>query len=251
MKLAGLSSLSTQSVQGSFGSEVGYNLTLDLTQGPHGRAFYAGKTFDLPDPASQPISIQAPQATLEIIGPPVATPSIGSIDVNILKLQGNIKCPVVRAKRMDFRHAWLQANEVTGPQYMGDEEPQTIRDMRLYDSRVSCKGDLNFANLQADDHHDSFVQAKFLEGLTAQGKLYISAERLLIGVLEAQEVRVSDPNGCRIGQIFCDSVLHAQGLTQTQPTKPIRDADLLSYMSSIGSIAAVDGPEDNSPDIGI
>ena len=127
-----------------------------------------------------------------------------------LKASGDIQLPVVRARRFELSHSWIEANEISGPRDEFNEEaqePLAIQEILMCDSRISCRGELHFLDLAADDRSDSFVVADYVEGITAQGCLCISTNRLMVGVLEAKEVRVGHSDGCHVAQIFCDRVL--------------------------------------------
>jgi hypothetical protein len=158
------------------------------------------------------------------------------VEVGSLKITGDVQMPVVRAKRFDLSHSWLNANEISGPKYAMEEEAHTIQDIVMRDSRITSRGELNFANLLADEHSESFVQAAYLEGMSAQGRLTITADSLMVGVLEAQEIQVGRADGCHVAQIYCDRVLQRVGLGRTVPTRPVYDRDLMCFIHSLTSV---------------
>jgi len=244
VKLAGIAHAGP--IKGSFGPEDGSRIVLDFTQGSHGRAFCGDRCYDLPDPRAQLVMVHSPEATLEIIGFHGNPSPMASVEVASLKITGDVQIPVARARRFDLSHCWLQANAISGPTDSIWAEPQTIHEIVMRDSRITSQGELTFANLLADDLTESFVQAGYVEGMTAQGRLSISADSLMVGVLEAQEVQVTRPDGCHVAQIFCDRVLQQVGLGRTVPTRPVYDRDLMSFIHSITSLDLPD-VEDASP----
>ena len=176
---------------------------------------------------------------------------MGQVEVASLKVTGDIQLPVVRAKRFELSRSWLEANEVSGPKEDFNDaaqEPQAIQEILMRDSRICCRGELNFLNLAADDQFDSYIVADYLEGVTAQGRLSISTNRLMVGVLEAEEVKVGRPDGCHVAQIFCDRVL----LRSDQPVsvRPVYDRDLVAFLSSLHSIDLPESPASSAPDWG-
>jgi len=226
-------------MKGSFGPENGSHIVLDFTQGRHGRAFCGDQCYDLPDPRAQLVTVNSPGSTLEIISVHGNPSQMGSVEVASLKITGDAQMPIVRAKRFDLSHSWLHANEISGPKDAMEAEALAIQDIVMRDSRITSQGELSFANLLADDHTESFVQAAYLEGMTAQGRLSITAHSLMVGVLEAQEVQVGRGDGCHVAQIYCDRVLHRVGLGRTVATRPVYDKDL---MWSIHSLSSIDLP---------
>lgn len=245
MKFAGIAQETP--VKGSFGPEDGSHIVLDFTQGQHGRAFCGEQCYDLPDPRAQLVTVNSPRSTLEIVSRHGNPTQMGSAEVGLLKITGDVQTPVIRAKRFELSHSWLNANEISGPKDVTEEEPQTIQDIVMRDSRITSQGELNFANLLADDHTESFVQAAYLEGMTAQGRLSITADSLMVGMLEAQEVQVGRPDGCHVAQIYCDRVLQRVGLGRTVPTRPVYDRDLMCFIHSLSSLDLPDMAEDASP----
>lgn len=236
MKFAGLTS-APGVPKGSFGPEDGDHLILDFTQGAHGRAFCGDRHYDLPDPRAQLVTVRNNQAILEIVSGHGLPSPLGQVEVASLKVTGDLQLPVVRARRFDLSSSWIEANEVSGPKDEFNEqaqEPQTIQEILMRDSRISCRGELNFLNLSADDLSDSYIVADYLEGVTAQGRLSISANRLMVGVLEAQEVKVGCPDGCRVAQIFCERVLLRS--EQTIAVRPVYDPDLVAFLGSLHSM---------------
>jgi hypothetical protein len=234
MKFAGVAQQGA--VKGWFGVEDGSHIVLDFTQGRHGRAFCGDQCYDLPDPRAQLVTVSNPGSALEIISVHGNPSQMGSVEVASLKITGDVRMPVARAKRFELSHSWLSANEISGPKDRMEEEAQTIQDIVMRDSRITSQGELNFANLLADDHSESFVQAAYLEGMTAQGRLSITADSLMVGVLEAQEVQVGRADGCHVAQIYCDRVLQRLGLGRTVPTRPVYDKDLMWFIHSLTSI---------------
>ena len=237
--------------KGSFGPEDGNHLILDFTQGAHGRAFCGDRHYDLPDPRAQLVTVKNNQATLEIVSGHGSPSPMGPVEVASLKVTGDIQLPVVRARRFDLSRSWLEANEVSGPKEEFNDaaqEPQVIQEILMRDSRISCRGELNFLNLAADDQSDSYIVADYLEGVTAQGRLSISTNRLMVNVLEAEEVKVGCPDGCHVAQIFCDRVL----LRSDQPVavRPVYDRDLVAFLSSLHSMDLPESPDSSTPDLG-
>jgi len=239
MKLAGLMT-SSGAPKGCFGPEDGKHLILDFTQGTHGRAFCGDRHYDLPDPRAQLVTVRNSQATLEIVSGHGCPSPMGEVEVAALKVTGDIQLPVVRAKRFDLSHSWIEANEVSGPKEEFDQEPQTIHEIVMRDSRLSCRGELNFLNLAADDQFDSYLVASYLEGVTAQGRLSISVNHLMVGVLEAEEVQVGRPDGCHVAQIFCERVLLKSD--RPVPVRPVYDRDLVAFMNSLHSMDVPEAP---------
>ena len=173
---------------------------------------------------------------------------MGEVEVAALKVTGDIQLPVVRAKRFDLSHSWIEANEVSGPKEEFDQEPQTIHEILMRDSRISCCGELNFFNLAADDQFDSYLVADYLEGVTVQGRLSISAKHLMVAVVDAEEVQVGRPDGCRVAQIFCARVLLKSD--RPVPVRPVYDRDLVAFLSSLHSLDLPDAPAATGLDLG-
>jgi hypothetical protein len=249
MKLAGITSgAGANNVKGTFGIQDGPSIILDLTQGAHGRAFCGTASYDLPDPRSQMVRINNPKAALEIVSSHGVPSQLGEINVASLKVEGDIRLPVLRTKRMDLNHASVESNEVSGA--LSDDplmEPQPVDEINLRDSRLTCQGELSFLNVAADDRTSSYVNAKYLEGWTMQGRLVVHANHLMVGVLEAQEVQVEHPEGCHVAQIFCKNVLHSRGLGNAVPTRPVYDRDLADSMNAMSSMDLPDAPESTGP----
>jgi hypothetical protein len=230
MKLAGLTP-APGTLKGHFGPEDGDHLILDLTQGPHGRAFCGSQHYDLPDPRAQLVTVENQLATLEIISRHGAPVPMGRVEVAILKITGDIQLPVVRAKRFDLLHSWLEANEVSGPRSEFQTDPQTIQEILMRDSHLKCRGEINFHNVAADDEFDSFLAADYLEGITVQGRISIAATHLMVALVEAQEVQVAHPDGCHVAQIFCSRVLLKS--ERPAPVHPVYDRDLVEFMNNL------------------
>lgn len=246
MKLAGLMTPSG-APKACFGPEDGNRLILDFTQGAHGRAFCGDRHYDLPDPRAQLVTVRNDQATLEIVSGHGAPSPMGEVEVACLKVTGDIQLPVVRAKRFDLSHSWIEANEVSGPKEEFDEEPQTIQEILMRDSRISCRGELNFLNVAADDQLESYLTADYLEGVTLQGRLSVSVNHLIVGVLEAEEVQVARPDGCRVAQIFCDRVLLRSN--PPVPVRPVYDRDLVAFINDLRSMDLPNAPAFTGPEV--
>lgn len=229
--------------KGSFGLEDGNHLVLDFTQGAHGWAVCGDRRYDLPDPRAQLVTVRNSQAALEIVSRHGVPSQLGQIEVGSLKASGDIQLPVVRARRFELSHSWIEANEISGPRDEFNEEaqePLAIQEILMCDSRISCRGELHFLDLAADDRSDSFVVADYVEGITAQGRLCISTNRLMVGVLEAKEVRVGHSDGCHVAQIFCDRVLLRS--TPAVAVRPVYDRDLVAFLSSLHSTDRPESP---------
>lgn len=246
MKLAGLKAVQS-AIKACFGPEDGNHLILDFTQGTHGRAFCGDRHYDLPDPRAQLVAVRNNQATLEIVSGHGSPSAMGEVEVAALKITGDVQSPVVRAKRFDLSHSWLEANEISGPKEDFDEEPQTIHEILMRDSRLCCRGELNFLNVAADDEFDSYLAADYLEGITVQGRLSISTSHLVVALLEAQEVQVARPDGCRVAQIFCDRILLKSD--RPVPVRPVYDRDLVAFMNNLRSMDLPDVPAAAGPDL--
>lgn len=245
MELAGLMTPSS-APKACFGPEDGNRLILDFTQGAHGRAFCGDRHYDLPDPRAQLVTVRNDQATLEILSGHGSPSPMGEVEVACLKVTGDVQLPVVRAKRFDLSHSWIEANEVSGPKEEFDEEPQTIQEILMRDSRISCRGELNFLNVAADDQLESYLTADYLEGVTLQGRLSVSVNHLMVGVLEAQEVQVARPDGCRVAQIFCDRVLSRSN--PPVPVRPVYDRDLVAFINNLRSMDLPNAPAFTGPE---
>ena len=63
MKLAGIVNV-TNPVKGAFSQGDGETILLDFTQGAHGRAFCGVRTYDLPDPKAQLVTVSNPAVPL-------------------------------------------------------------------------------------------------------------------------------------------------------------------------------------------
>lgn len=246
MKLAGLM-MPSVAPKGCFGPEDGNHLILDFTQGTHGRVFCGERHYDLPDPRAQLVTVKNNQATLEIVSGHGFPSPMGEVEVARLKVTGDIQLPVVRAKRFDLSHSWIEANEVSGPKEDFDQEPQTIHEIVLLDSRLSCRGELNFLNIVADDEFDSYLVADYLEGVTLQGRLSVSVNHLMVGVLEAEEVQVGRADGCHVAQIFCDRVLLKSD--RLIPVRPVYDRDLVAFLNSLHSMDVPEAPAVTGPEL--
>ena len=229
--------------RGAFGPEDGNRLTLDFTQGPHGRAVCGECRYDLPDPRAQLVTVRNNQAALEIVSGHGVPSQLGQIEVGSLKASGDIRLPVIRAKRIELSRSWIEANEISGPKdefNQEAQEPLAIREILMRDSRICCRGELHFLDLAADELSDSFVVAEYVEGITAQGRLCVSANRLMVGVLEAEEVRIGRPDGCHVAQIFCDRLLLRS--SPTVAVRPVYDPDLVAFLSSLHSMDRPESP---------
>ena len=248
MKLSGMAP-APKDVKASFSREDGVHIVLDFTQGAHGRATCGQRTYDLPDPRVQLVTVRNPSAVLEIYGNHGKAAPMGEVSVRAMKVIGDVQMPILRADRFDLMHSSVSANEMTGPKEDTAEQANTITDIRMSDSRITSRGEINFLNLASDDNTESFVQAKELEGATAQGRLFLSADRLLIGVVEAEEIQVSQADGCRVAQIFCDKVLLRSGLGVTRPVRPVYDKDLTSFMNSLVSMPGIEPAEEVGMDM--
>lgn len=240
MKLAGLTAVQS-SPKACFGPEDGNHVILDFTQGTHGRAFCADRHYDLPDPRTQLVTIRNNQAVLEIVSGQGSPSAMGEVEVATLKLTGDVQLPIARAKRFVLSHGWLEANEISGPKDEFDEEPQTIHEIVLRDSRLSCRSELNFLNVVADDEFESHLAADYLEGITAQGRLSISTNHLMIAVLEAQEVQITRANGCHVAQVFCDRILLKPSNdgpvgSAAVSVRPVYDRDLVAFLNNLHSM---------------
>lgn len=246
MKLAGLTPVQS-APKGCFGPEDGNHLILDFTQGAHGRAFCGQRQYDLPNPRVQLVAVKNDQATLEIVSGHGSPSAMGEVEVAALKITGDVQLPVARAKRFDLSHSWLEANEISGPKDEFDEEPQTIHEILLRDSRLSCRGELNFLNVAADDEFDSHLAADYLEGITVQGRLSISTNHLMVAVLEAQEVQVASPDGCHVAQIFCDRILLKSD--RPTPVRPVYDRDLVAFLNNLHSMELPELPTAIGPEL--
>ena len=246
MKLAGLTTVQS-APKARFGPEDGNHLILDFTQGTHGRAFCGERHYDLPDPRAQLVTIRNSQATLEIVSGHGSPSALGEVEVATLKITGDIQLPVVRAKRFDLSHSWVQANEVSGPKEDFVEEAQTIQEILMRDSRLCCRGELNFLNVAADDEFESHLAADYLEGVTVQGRLSISTNHLIIALLEAQEVQVARPDGCRVAQVFCDRIMLKAD--RPVPVRPVYDRDLVAFLNNLHSMDLPDVPATAGPEL--
>jgi hypothetical protein len=235
MKIASYSS-SNNPVKGSFSTQDGDLIRLDFTQGAHGRAFCGNQAYDLPDPKNQLVSVSNMAATLEITGPQGMPAPMGQVVVRTLKARGDITMPVLRVEKLDLAHSSLTANEVSGPKNEVDPEMEAdpITNIRMLDSNLITKGDLVFIAIETDDKRPSLVKAGYLEGMTTQGHLTLQANDLAVYVLDAHEVRVTDPAGCRVGKTFCERVFQQNSLGQpVRKVAPVRDPDLLSGLSRL------------------
>jgi hypothetical protein len=172
---------------------------------------------------------------------------MGEVEVARLKVTGDIQLPVVRVKRFDLSHSWIEANEISGPKEDFDQEPQTIHEIVLLDSRLSCRGELNFLNIVADDEFDSYLVADYLEGVTLQRRLSVSVNHLMVGVLEAEEVQVGRSAGSHEAQIFCDRVLLKSD--RLIPVRPVYDRDLVAFLNSLHSIDVPEAPAVTGPEL--
>ena len=121
MKLAGVVN-GTNPVKGSFSENDGGTILLDFTQGAHGRAFCGVRTYDLPDPKAQLVTISNPTGAVEISGPHGVAAQMGNVSVRSLKANGDINLPVLRAEQLDLIHSSISANEITGPK--DDTDPE-------------------------------------------------------------------------------------------------------------------------------
>lgn len=246
MKLAGLLTPSG-APRACFGPEDGNHLILDFTQGAHGRAFCGHRHYELPDPRGQLVTVRNNQATLEIVSGHGSPAPMGEVEVACVKVTGDLQLRIVRAKRFDLSHSWIEANEISGPKEEFDEEAQTIHEILLRDSRISCRGELNFLNVAADDQFDSYLVADYLEGVTLQGRLSVSVNHLLVGVLEAEEVQVARPDGCHVAQIFCDRVLLRSN--PPVPVRPVYDRDLVAFINNLRSMDLPEAPAVTGPEL--
>src|ERR1700690_2583480 len=159
MRLSGMAAVSGD-FKASFGPEDGLHITMDFTQGAHGRAFCGERIYDLPDPRVQLVTVRNPSAVLEIHSNHGVAAPMGEVAVRALKAIGDVQMPILRADRLDLMHSWVNANEMTGPKDDMSEQVNTITDIRMSDSRITSRGEINFLNLASDDHTESFVQAK-------------------------------------------------------------------------------------------
>jgi len=250
MKLAGIVN-GTNPVKGAFSKTDGDTILLDFTQGPHGRAFCGDRTYDLPDPRAQMVTISHPDGTVEITGPHGGAAQMGNVSVRCLKINGDINLPVLRAERLDMIHSSISANEITGPRDDPDPEvePDRVRDIRMRDSNLICKGDLVFQNIECDERTHSSIRAAYLEGVTTQGKLTLQADCLMIYLLEASEVQVTEPDGCRIGNIHCDRVLQRTGIGEARAISAIKDEDLVMGLQALSYPAGTEGVGELEPAI--
>lgn len=240
MKLAGLTAVRS-APKACFGAEDGNHVILDFTQGTHGRAFCGNRHYDLPDPRAQLVTVRNGQAMLEILSGHGSPSAMGEVEVAALKLTGDVQLPIARAKRFDLSHAWLEANEISGPKEEFDEEPQTIHEIVLRDSRLSCRSELNFLNVVTDDEFESQLTADYLEGITVQGRLSISTNHLMIAVLEAHEIQVTRANGCHVAQVFCDRILlkpdtGGSAGRDPVPVRAVYDRDLVAFLNNLHSM---------------
>lgn len=246
MKLVSLRGTS-HAPRGWFGPEDGPHLILDFNQGAYGRAFCLDRHYDLPDPRTQLVTIKNHQATLEVIGGHGSPASLGEVEVATLKATGNVRLAVARAKRFDLCHSRLEANEVSGPKEDYHLEPQSVQEILMRDSRLSCRGELNFLAIVVDDDFDSYLSANYLEGVTAQGRLLIQTDHLMVGLLEAREVQVARQDGCRVAQIFCDRILLQSD--QSVSLRPIYDRDLVALLNNLNSLDLPDLPVAGHPEM--
>ena len=92
MKLAGIVNV-TNPVKGAFSQGDGETILLDFTQGAHGRAFCGVRTYDLPDPKAQLVTVSNPGGTVEISGPHGVAAQMGNVSVRTLKANGDINLP--------------------------------------------------------------------------------------------------------------------------------------------------------------
>jgi hypothetical protein len=248
MKLAGIVK-GTNPVKGAFSQSDGEAILLDFTQGAHGRAFCGVRTYDLPDPKAQLVTVSNPSGTVEISGPHGVAAQMGNVSVRTLKANGDVNLPILRVERLDLNHSSISANEVTGPTNDTDPEiePDRIRDIRMRDSNLHCRGDLVFQNIECDERTPSSIRAAYLEGATTQGKLTLQAGSLMIYLLEAHEVQVTKPDGCRIGNIHCNRVLQRTGIGETRPIAAIKDPDLVMALQALSCPAGGEGLNEIEP----
>ena len=231
MKLAGISN-GMNPIRGSF-SNLTEDLVLDYTQGAHGRAFVGNAIYDLPDPRKQMVSVDMGENTVEITAPHGIGSAMGNINARAVKVCGDITLPVMRTQNLTLLHSALAVNELTGPANDDGLEPAILKSIQLVDSNLTCKGDLCFHNLEGDDRRVSIVKAPYMEGATTQGKLFLQADHLNIYVLEAQEVQVNQPAGCRVGDIHCDNVFQKTGLGTKVRISATKDAELAMALQSL------------------
>jgi len=241
MRLAGLSS--RDNVKGSFDQSDGSRILIDFTQGPFGRAFCQDKSYDLPDPRAQLVTVSLPNGRLEITSTHGRAASLGEVSVQSLRVNGDISLPVLRAEHMVLVHSLVQANEITGRKSVDDPavEPDRIKEIQLKDSVISCKSDLSFLNIEADEQTHSMVQAPYMEGFTTQGKLSLQADRLAIGILDAQDVQVTSPDGCLVGRNHCDRIRQRLSLTESRRVLAKEDPELGLAIQSLLLVADVPG----------
>jgi len=248
MKLAGVVN-GTNPVKGSFSENDGGTILLDFTQGAHGRAFCGVRTYDLPDPKAQLVTISNPTGAVEISGPHGVAAQMGNVSVRSLKANGDINLPVLRAERLDLIHSSISANEITGPKDDTDPEiePDRVKDIRMRDSNLNCKSDLVFQNIECDERTPSSIKAAYLEGATTQGKLTLQADYLMIYLLEAYEVQVTKPDGCRIGNIHCDRVLQRTGIGEARAVSAVKDQDLVMGLQALSCPEGYEGVSEPEP----
>jgi hypothetical protein len=244
MKLAGYSN-GNHPTKGSFSDADAGSIILDFTQGAHGRAFCGASTYDLPDPRVQQVQVSLPEGTLEITSGHGAPAQLGMVEVKTLKVQGDITLPVLRAERLEMVHSSIAANELTGHQNASDPEMEADRvlEITMRDSLLSCKGDLCFMNLEGDERSQSTVKAPYIEGFVTHGRLILQAERLAVGALDALEVRVGSPDGCRVGRNFCNRIFQQSGIETPTRIYAVRDRDLELAMQHTVNLDEIKGAD--------